>query len=245
MGAARGESLAFMSRADGPAFRMAPSAAVPPCVSRNRSRDRVAADLRRAFERAVFRLDGAPSRRSSARAAAASRGISTVFHVLAGGLQHAGARRSARFPQAAQSIAARSVWSAAATIRWRTIQLGARRRLRRRLRGCTMGPGYTFPSWAPHVRLDYLFTPPGFTSRIRGCEILPILRRRPPRITCRCSRKSRWSEASVPSPGRTRRGDRPEQVLDEEIAPLVIAVGGRPSRDPRRARRADRSSCCA
>jgi endonuclease/exonuclease/phosphatase family metal-dependent hydrolase len=31
--------------------------------------------------------------------------------------------------------------------------------------------GYTFPTWAPHVRLDYVFTPSAFARRIRTCEI--------------------------------------------------------------------------
>jgi endonuclease/exonuclease/phosphatase family metal-dependent hydrolase len=36
-------------------------------------------------------------------------------------------------------------------------------------------PGYTFPVWHPHVRLDYVFTPAGYASRLIGCEV----RRRP------------------------------------------------------------------
>ena len=32
-------------------------------------------------------------------------------------------------------------------------------------------PGHTFPVWNPHVRLDYVFTPTAFASRIRGCEV--------------------------------------------------------------------------
>src|SRR5678815_4463162 len=30
--------------------------------------------------------------------------------------------------------------------------------------------GHTFPSWAPHVRLDYFFTPSGFSNRVRSCD---------------------------------------------------------------------------
>jgi endonuclease/exonuclease/phosphatase family metal-dependent hydrolase len=33
-------------------------------------------------------------------------------------------------------------------------------------------PGYTFPTWGPHVRLDYLFVPAGYLERIRSCEIV-------------------------------------------------------------------------
>jgi endonuclease/exonuclease/phosphatase family metal-dependent hydrolase len=32
-------------------------------------------------------------------------------------------------------------------------------------------PGYTFPVWNPHVRLDYVFTPTAYASRIVGCEV--------------------------------------------------------------------------
>jgi endonuclease/exonuclease/phosphatase family metal-dependent hydrolase len=33
-------------------------------------------------------------------------------------------------------------------------------------------PGFTFPTWDPHVRLDYAFTPERDASRITSCEIL-------------------------------------------------------------------------
>lgn len=32
-------------------------------------------------------------------------------------------------------------------------------------------PGYTFPVWNPHVRLDYVFTPSAFASRFTACEV--------------------------------------------------------------------------
>jgi endonuclease/exonuclease/phosphatase family metal-dependent hydrolase len=32
-------------------------------------------------------------------------------------------------------------------------------------------PGYTFPVWNPHVRLDYVFTPAAYASRVIGCEV--------------------------------------------------------------------------
>lgn len=39
-------------------------------------------------------------------------------------------------------------------------------------------PGYTFPVWSPHVRLDYVFTPAEFASRLTSSEI-----RRVPEVT--------------------------------------------------------------
>ena len=32
-------------------------------------------------------------------------------------------------------------------------------------------PGYTFPVWNPHVRLDYVFTPTAYAARIASCEV--------------------------------------------------------------------------
>lgn len=32
--------------------------------------------------------------------------------------------------------------------------------------------GFTFPTWDPHVRLDYAFVPQGFTDRLIRCEIV-------------------------------------------------------------------------
>jgi exodeoxyribonuclease-3 len=32
-------------------------------------------------------------------------------------------------------------------------------------------PGYTFPVWNPHVRLDYVFTPAAYASRVTACEV--------------------------------------------------------------------------
>lgn len=32
--------------------------------------------------------------------------------------------------------------------------------------------GYTFPTWDPHVRLDYLFTPSRYAGRLESCEVV-------------------------------------------------------------------------
>ena len=32
-------------------------------------------------------------------------------------------------------------------------------------------PGFTFPVWNPHVRLDYVFTPASYASRVTACEV--------------------------------------------------------------------------
>lgn len=43
-------------------------------------------------------------------------------------------------------------------------------------------PGYTFPVWSPHVRLDYVFTPAEYASRVVACEV-----RRAPGVVTRAS----------------------------------------------------------
>lgn len=35
----------------------------------------------------------------------------------------------------------------------------------------SVNPGYTFPVWNPHVRLDYVFTPTAYASRFTLCEV--------------------------------------------------------------------------
>jgi len=32
--------------------------------------------------------------------------------------------------------------------------------------------GYTFPTWEPHVRLDYVFVPAAFANRLKKCEVI-------------------------------------------------------------------------
>ena len=65
------------------------------------------------------------------------------------------------------------VWLSGGQIRWRTIQVildagyvDGYRRLH------PESIGFTFPSWNPHVRLDYAFTPAGFADRLRSCCII-------------------------------------------------------------------------
>jgi len=65
------------------------------------------------------------------------------------------------------------VWLSGGRIRWRTIQLvmdsgyvdGYRTKHVRQ-------PGWTFPTWDPHVRLDYVFLPTPFADRLTSCEIV-------------------------------------------------------------------------
>ena len=65
------------------------------------------------------------------------------------------------------------VWLSGGRIRWRTIQtvldagyVDAYRHLHPDL------VGNTFPTWDPHVRLDYLFVPGGYIANVRACDVL-------------------------------------------------------------------------
>ncbi len=65
------------------------------------------------------------------------------------------------------------VWLSGGRIRWRTIQLVLDAGYvdgHRRLHGSE--PGYTFPTWSPHVRLDYIFVPTAHAARLTACGIV-------------------------------------------------------------------------
>jgi exodeoxyribonuclease-3 len=65
------------------------------------------------------------------------------------------------------------VWLSGGNIRWRTIQVILDAGYVDGYRKLHDGdPGFTFPTWSPHVRLDYVFVPTGFADRLEACEIL-------------------------------------------------------------------------
>jgi exodeoxyribonuclease-3 len=64
------------------------------------------------------------------------------------------------------------VWLSGGRVRWRAIQAildAGYRDAFRKLHPDRVG--YTFPSWQPHVRLDYLFVPGAFIEQVAGCEV--------------------------------------------------------------------------
>ena len=67
------------------------------------------------------------------------------------------------------------VWLSGGAIRWRTIQevIDARYADAFRLRHPTEA-GLTFPTWSPHVRLDYVFVPSAYASRLQACEVITV-----------------------------------------------------------------------
>ena len=65
------------------------------------------------------------------------------------------------------------VWLSGGRVRWRTIQMVFDAGYADAFR--SMHPhdtGLTFPTWDPHVRLDYLFVPQDATARVRSCEVV-------------------------------------------------------------------------
>lgn len=64
------------------------------------------------------------------------------------------------------------MWLMGGKIRWRTIQLMLDGGYLDGYRKFHKDEGFTFPTWSPHVRLDYTFLPTGFAERLTRCEIV-------------------------------------------------------------------------
>jgi exodeoxyribonuclease-3 len=94
------------------------------------------------------------------------------FHVIAGDFNALapGERLEVRqFPRWIRAM----VWVSGRDIARETIQVMLDERYadawRRRN---PVGDGYTFPTWGAHVRLDYIFTPERYASRIAECAVV-------------------------------------------------------------------------
>lgn len=65
------------------------------------------------------------------------------------------------------------VWLSGGKIRWRTIQIVLDAGYVDGFRALhPEDVGHTFPTWAPHVRLDYVFLPSGNAGHLRSCQIV-------------------------------------------------------------------------
>jgi exodeoxyribonuclease-3 len=65
------------------------------------------------------------------------------------------------------------VWLSGGTIRWRTIQEVLDAGYVDGFRALNPNAaGLTFPTWNPHVRLDYVFLPAGQAGRLTSCEVV-------------------------------------------------------------------------
>lgn len=86
------------------------------------------------------------------------------------------------------------VWLSGGRIRWQTIAIMLGAGYVDAFRVCDpTGDGLTFPTWDPHVRLDYAFAPKAFADRLESCAVVrenPDTRRAsdhfPLRISFRC-----------------------------------------------------------
>jgi endonuclease/exonuclease/phosphatase family metal-dependent hydrolase len=96
----------------------------------------------------------------------------TGFHVLAGDFNTLAPGELLDIRKLPHRLRA-LVWLSGGRVRWRTIQMildsgyvDIFRRLHPR------EAGYTFPTWDPHVRLDYVFAPEPDARRITRCEVV-------------------------------------------------------------------------
>jgi endonuclease/exonuclease/phosphatase family metal-dependent hydrolase len=65
------------------------------------------------------------------------------------------------------------VWLSGGRIRWRTIQIVLDAGYTDAFRALhPADAGWTFPTWHPHVRLDYLFVPSPHLGRVQSCDVV-------------------------------------------------------------------------
>jgi exodeoxyribonuclease-3 len=75
----------------------------------------------------------------------------------------------ARLPYRLQA----AFWLTGGRIRWETIQIMLDARYLDAYRMLhPKDAGFTFPTWDPHVRLDYVFVPGGAVQRLKRCEVM-------------------------------------------------------------------------
>jgi len=96
------------------------------------------------------------------------------FHVLTGDFNTLAPNELLDFRKLPGRLRA-LVWLSGGNVRWRTIQIVLDAGYVDAYRSTHPNvPGFTFPTWAPHVRLDYLFVPQAHTARLRSCEIMDV-----------------------------------------------------------------------
>ncbi|HUS08342.1 MAG TPA: endonuclease/exonuclease/phosphatase family protein [Bryobacteraceae bacterium] len=64
------------------------------------------------------------------------------------------------------------VWMTGGTLRWTTIRLMLDAGYTDGYRMHHEDEGFTFPTWDPHVRLDYAFVPTAFAARLKRCTVV-------------------------------------------------------------------------
>ena len=98
----------------------------------------------------------------------------TGFHVLTGDFNTLAPGEILDFRKLPGRLRA-LVWLSGGKVRWRTIQIVLDSGYVDAFRATHPGdPGFTFPTWDPHVRLDYLFVPARYTAQLRSCQIMDV-----------------------------------------------------------------------
>ena len=65
------------------------------------------------------------------------------------------------------------VWLSGGKIQWRVIQIMLDAHYADGYRSLhPADAGFTFPTWDPNIRLDYIFLPQAFAGRLTGCEVI-------------------------------------------------------------------------
>jgi endonuclease/exonuclease/phosphatase family metal-dependent hydrolase len=94
------------------------------------------------------------------------------FHVVAGDFNTLAPGEEldvARLPYRLRAI----LWMTGRRIRWQTVRIMLDARYIDGYRALhPEDPGFTFPTWDPHVRLDYVFVPAHGAVLLRGCEVV-------------------------------------------------------------------------
>jgi exodeoxyribonuclease-3 len=94
------------------------------------------------------------------------------LHALVGDFNTIAPGELLDLPSLPQKVRA-TVWLSGGQIRWRTIQLVRDAGYVDAFRALHPDdPGFTLPTVAPQVRLDYLFVPQGYAGRVTRCEVL-------------------------------------------------------------------------
>jgi endonuclease/exonuclease/phosphatase family metal-dependent hydrolase len=97
----------------------------------------------------------------------------TGFHVLTGDFNTLAPGELLDFRKLPARLRA-LVWMSGGKVRWRTIQIVLDSGYVDAYRSLHTTPGFTFPTWDPHVRLDYLFVQQRDVARLKSCEIMDV-----------------------------------------------------------------------
>jgi exodeoxyribonuclease III len=102
----------------------------------------------------------------------ATRKYADAFHVVIGDFNTLAPNEAldiSRLPYRLRVL----VWLSGGRIRWQTIAIMLGADYGDAFRICQQtGSGSTFPTWDPHVRLDYAFLPKAFTDRLASCGVV-------------------------------------------------------------------------